>query len=399
MRGGKMSALDGIKVLDLSRVLAGPYCGQMLADNGADVIKVEAPGGDLNRTFPHDVGNGESSNWLSVNRGKKDITLNLKSDRAREILDALVAKVDVVIQSFLPETTQKLGVDYERLKKINPNLIYCSISGYGAKGPLRNKPGYDTMVAAYAGIFALTGEADRPPVRPGVPAIDMSTGMLAYGGVVSALLARERGGPGQRVDVSLLESAVSLLGFHGVAWTSGGVVVEREGAGYSTLAPYGVFRAADGELLIGAPSQAMWEKLCGVLNAPALRDDPRYASNAERCRHTDALRLEMETLLAAKSVASWTQALEAAGVATTPMNTLDQVLQDEQVLANDMVIPATRPDGSTVDLLGLPFKLSGTPATPGDAPPEPGQHNESVLSELLGLSKEEIQSLRQDGAI
>ena len=394
-----MGALDGIKVLDLSRVLAGPYCGQLLADNGAEVIKVEAPGGDLNRTFPHDVGNGESSNWLSVNRGKLDITLNLKSDGARKVLDALVAKVDVVIQSFLPDTALKLGVDYERLKAINPDIIYCSISGYGVKGPLRNKPGYDTMLAAYTGVFALTGESDRPPVRPGVAAIDLSTGMLAYGGVVSALLARERGHAGQRVDVSLLESGVSLLGFHGVAWTAGRVLVEREGAGYSTLSPYGVFRAGDGELLIGAPSQAMWEKLCGVLKAPQLIDDPRYASNAERCRHDDALRADMEEILATDGVDAWAHQLEAAGVATTPMNTLDQVLQDEQVLANDMVVPAKRPDGSTVDLLGLPFKLSGTPGSPGDAPPEPGQHNDSVLADFLGLSKAEIQSLKDDGAI
>ncbi len=174
-----MGALDGIRVLDLSRVLAGPFCGQMLADNGADVIKVEAPGGDLNRTFPYAIGGGQTSNWLSVNRGKRDVTLNLKSPKARELLDALVGKVDVVIQSFLPDTAEKLGVGYDRLHGLNPDLVYCSISGYGAKGLLRNKPGYDTMVAAYAGLFALTGEPDRPPVRLGVAAIDMSTGMLA----------------------------------------------------------------------------------------------------------------------------------------------------------------------------------------------------------------------------
>ena len=172
-----MGALDGIKVLDLSRVLAGPFCGQMLADNGAEVIKVEAPGGDLNRSFPYALSDGRTSNWLSVNRGKRDITLNLKSPKARDLLDALVGKVDVVLQSFLPDTAEKLGVGYDRLRGINPDLIYCSISGYGAKGPLRNKPGYDAMVSAYTGLFALTGEPDRPPVRLGVAAIDMSTGM------------------------------------------------------------------------------------------------------------------------------------------------------------------------------------------------------------------------------
>ena len=394
-----MGALDGIKVLDLSRVLAGPFCGQMLADNGAEVIKVEAPGGDLNRGFPYALGDGQTSNWLAVNRGKKDITLNLKSPKARRLLDALIGKVDVVIQSFLPDTAEKLGVGYDRLRELNPDIIYCSISGYGAKGPLRNKPGYDTMVAAYAGLFALTGEPDRPPVRLGVAAIDMSTGMLAYSGIVSALLARERGAGGQRVDASLLESGVTLLGYQGVAWTAGGVLVEREGAGFNRISPYGVYRARDGELLVGAPSDAMWAKLCGVLGASHLMNDPRYASNETRCQHDEALRGDLETLLATADVRTWTDRLETAGVATAPMNRLDQVLQDEQVLANDMVVPAALPDGSTVNLLGLPFKLSGTPGKPGTAPPEPGQHNELVLVEMLGLSPNEIQALQDEGAI
>jgi len=394
-----MGALNGIKVLDLSRVLAGPFCGQMLADNGAEVIKVEAPGGDLNRGFPYALGDGQTSNWLAVNRGKKDITLNLKSPKARRLLDALIGKVDVVIQSFLPDTAEKLGVGYDRLRELNPDIIYCSISGYGAKGPLRNKPGYDTMVAAYAGLFALTGEPDRPPVRLGVAAIDMSTGMLAYSGIVSALLARERGAGGQRVDASLLESGVTLLGYQGVAWTAGGVLVEREGAGFNRISPYGVYRARDGELLVGAPSDAMWAKLCGVLGASHLMNDPRYASNQTRCQHDDALRSDLETLLATADVRTWTDRLETAGVATAPMNRLDQVLQDEQVLANDMVVPAALPDGSTVNLLGLPFKLSGTPGKPGTAPPEPGQHNEMVLVETLGLSPNEIQALQDEGAI
>ena len=394
-----MGALNGIKVLDLSRVLAGPFCGQMLADNGAEVIKVEAPGGDLNRGFPYALGDGQTSNWLAVNRGKKDITLNLKSPKARRLLDALIGKVDVVIQSFLPDTAEKLGVGYDRLRDLNPGIIYCSISGYGAKGPLRNKPGYDTMVAAYAGLFALTGEPDRPPVRLGVAAIDMSTGMLAYSGIVSALLARERGAGGQRVDASLLESGVTLLGYQGVAWTAGGVLVEREGAGFNRISPYGVYRARDGELLVGAPSDAMWTKLCGALGASHLMNDPRYASNQTRCQHDDALRGDLETLLATADVRTWTDRLETAGVATAPMNRLDQVLQDEQVLANDMVVPAALPDGSTVNLLGLPFKLSGTPGKPGTAPPEPGQHNEMLLVEMLGLSPNEIQELQDEGAI
>ncbi len=251
-----MGALDGVKVLDLSRVIAGPYCGQMLADNGAEVIKVESPEGDLNRAFPMVLSDGVSTNNLCANRGKRGITLNLKEPRAREILYGLVEHMDVVIQSFLPKTAQGLGVDYESLRPRNPRLIYASISGYGAKGPLKDKPGYDLMMAAYAGIMSLTGEADGPPVKPGVIVVDLGTAMLTYSAILSALFARAEGRcEGQRIDTSLLETGVSLLAFRGLNYLNRGVVDTREGAGYSSLAPYGAFACADGDILIGAATQ------------------------------------------------------------------------------------------------------------------------------------------------
>ncbi len=395
-----MGALDGMLVIDLSRVLAGPFCGQLFADNGARVIKVETPEGDMNRAFPQVLGPGDSTNFRSVNRGKEGITLNLKAPAARDVLDRMIAKADVLIQSFLPKVATRLGVDWERVHALNPDLVYISISGYGAKGPLADKPGYDTMVAAYSGVMSLTGEADRPPVRPGVTAIDLSTGMLAYGGAMTALLARERGAArGQRVDVSLLESGVTLLGFHAVSYLATGQVDQREGAGYTTLAPYDSYRARDGDVLLGAPTEAMWRKACDALGAPELVQDPRFLTNADRCANRPALRQEIETRLQADDVAVWTERLEAAGVATAPINTVDRALDDPQTRANDMVVESTGPDGATQRLVGLPFKLSQTPGAPGAAPPTLGQDARKVFRDLAGLSDAEIDRLAADGAI
>jgi crotonobetainyl-CoA:carnitine CoA-transferase CaiB-like acyl-CoA transferase len=395
-----MGALDGLKVVDLSRVLAGPFCGQMFAENGAEVIKVEGPEGDLNRAFPMVLSEGESTNFQSVNRGKKDITLNLKSAKALAVLYKLIERADVLIQSFLPNVSEKLGVGWDEIHALNPDLIYVSISGYGAEGPLRNKPGYDTMVAAYSGVMSLNGEPDRPPVRLGVTAIDLSTGMLAYSGAMTALMARERGqARGQRVNVSLLESGVTLLGFHGVSWLQTGHLDQREGAGYLTLAPYGAFRAKDGDILIGAPTEAMWKKACAVLGMSELEEDPRFRTNAVRCDNRDALREEIEARLASATITEWTERLEAGGVATSPINTIDTVLSDPQVLANNMIVDCPTPDGGSKPLLGLPFKLTETPGDPGAAPPAQGQHNREVLSEILGLSDADIDALVADGAI
>lgn len=389
-----MSALKGIRVLDLSRVLAGPFCGQLLADNGADVIKVEAPGGDMNRAFPQVLAPGSSTNFNSVNRGKRDITLNLKSPDARALLHRLVPKFDVVIQSFLPDTAEKLGVDYETLSTLNPELIYASISGYGNKGPLRNKPGYDLMVSAFAGIMSLTGEPDRPPVRAGVTLVDLTTGMMAYSGIVTALHARATGNArGQRVDVSLLESAVNLLGFHAVSYLATGQVDGREGAGYLTLAPYGSYRCADGEIMMGAPTEAGWKKLCTLLGDPNLEQDPRFLTNQDRCAHQEPLREAIEAHLVKQPMVYWLEAVETAGLPVAPIHDVGQVIEHPQVVANDLVVTSTDDDGNAMRLLGLPFKLSQTPGEPGAVPPTPGQHNCEVLAELLGLSAEEVEAL------
>ena len=395
-----MGAFDGVKVLDLSRVIAGPYCCQLMADNGADVIKVEAPGGDMNRGFPTVLAPGISTNFLSANRGKRGITLNLKNPEARAIIFKLASKVDVVVHSFLPSTARALGADYDTLSAANPDLIHATISGYGGKGAMRNKPGYDTMVTAFSGIMSMTGEADGRPSRPGVIAVDLATAMLTYGAIASALFARAEGrARGQRVEASLLESAVALLSFRGLNYLHTGTVEGREGAGYNAITPYGSYRCADGDILIGAATQDNWENLCCALDAKGLSQDPRFVDNSARCSNAEELRTALEAILASAKMEDWLECLEAAGVPSAPINTLDQALNHPQVHANDMVVSTPMEDGSTMELLGIPVKLSATPGKPGTAPPSPGQHNADVLQEFLGLSEDEVAILDKRGVL
>ncbi len=394
-----MGVLTGIRVLDASRVLAGPHCGQMLADNGAEVIKIEPPEGDQNRAWLPVI-DGQSTNYLSVNRGKQAITLNLKTAKGRALLHALIAKCDVFLQNYLPDAAASLAADYETLSRINPQLIYAAISGYGARGPLRNRPGYDTMVNAYCGIMAMTGDPDRPPVRAGVSAIDMTSGILAYSGIVTALLARATGrAKGQRVDVSLLETGVTLVGHHALNWMIGGLIDQREGGHNSRIVPYGPHRCQDGDIMLGAPNDSAWTKLCRVLDAPHLLNNPLYATNSARCEHPQAITAALEAILAAAPVRVWADRLSAAGIACAPISTLDQVMADEQVLANDMVVHAPTSDGRTMPLVGLPFKLSATPGKPGHAPPALGEHTDTVLHRLLGLGDDDLRALRSEQII
>ena len=275
-----------------------------------------------------------------------------------------------------------------------------SISGYGAKGPLRNHPGFGQMLAAFTGVMSLTGEHDGPPLSPGVPFVDMSTGMLAYAGVVSALLARATGkARGQRVDVSLMETTIALLGPSALSWLVAGKVPHREGAGNAKMAPYGPYRCQDGDIMIGAPNDSAWRKLCQALDAAALADDPRFINNAQRTANRAALREVLEGILRKASVKHWFEHIAKAGVACAPINTVDQVLSDEHVLANEMVVEAPKRDGGTMRLLGLPLKLSATPGRPGRAPPALGADTDAVLQRILHLDSGTLHGLHSDGVI
>ncbi len=392
-------SLKGIRVIDASRILAGPYCGQLLADNGADVIKIESHEGDANRSWDPVV-NGIGTNYMSANRGKRVVAINLKTEAGQGLLHRLVGEADVFLHNFLPRVANSLRVDYETLSRINPSLIYAGVSGYGAKGPMADRAGYDTMVTGFCGIMSITGEADGPSVRVGVPMLDLTTGILAYSGIISALFARATGkARGQKVDVSLLETGVSLLGFRGLNWLVAGEPQHREGSGFSWVAPYGAYRCQNGSLLMGVPTEAHWKKLCDILDDKDLCTDPKLATNRERVRHNKELTAAIEAILMTQPVAYWDERMGKAGLVSGPINDMEQVFASEQVRANDMVVDVKDDSGNVIPLLGLPFKLSDSAGTVGRAPRAIGQDTDEVLTEILKVSASELSDLRRNGAI
>ncbi|SLN42008.1 CaiB/BaiF CoA transferase family protein [Oceanibacterium hippocampi] len=396
---GAAAPLSDLRVIDLSRVLAGPYSAQLLADMGADVLKIESPGGDENRMWGARWKDGITSNFHSVNRGKRGITLNLKSEQGRALLARFVADADVVIHSFLPATGARLGIDYETMKAINPKLIFVSVSGYGEQGELANRPGYDLMMQAFSGIMSTTGHEGGPPIRSGVSFIDMSTGIIAYSGILTALRQRERTGQGSWVRVSLLETAISLLGYHGVAWMHAGVIPRKEGSGVWHLVPYQAFMCSDGYVLAGATNDIAWRRFCKALGCEDYAADPRFATNEGRLEHRDLLVSLLEAKFAEATVEHWVGRFEENGVAVAPLHTLDQIMTHPQVLANDMVVEAEAANGEMTQLIGTPFKMTSWPYHAGVAAPALSADTERVLSGELGLSEDEIAALRRDGVI
>ncbi len=394
-----MGAFSGIRVLDLSRVLAGPSCGQLLADFGADVIKVEDVGGDENRKWAPVV-DGQSANYLSVNRGKRGMTLNLKSAAGRQILAALVRKSDVVIDSFLPAVARRLGVDDGTLRALRPDLVHATISGYGHEGSLADKPGYDLMLQAFSGMMAMTGERDGGPIRAGASFIDMATGMLAFSGISTALYARLAGkAAGQHIRVSLLETAIALLGYHVPAYTLAGKLPPRDGSGVWHIVPYQAFRTRDGYVLAGATNDAAWQRLCDAIGATELGANPAYATSALRIENREAVVEALSRIFATRETQAWVHLLDAANVPCSPVNDLAQTLSHPQVAAMKMVLDVTTRAGGTLRLAGVPLNLSATPAVPGGAPPALGEHTDEILRSELGFDDGRIATLRKEGSI
>ncbi len=393
-----MKVLDGVRVVDLSRVLAGPHCAQLLADFGADVIKVEGPGGDENRGWPPHGPDGQSANFASVNRGKRGLVLDLKTPEARDILVRLVRDADVLIHSFLPDTAARLGISVERLRADNPRLVVATISGYGAEGPLADKRGYDLMVQAFAGVMSATGTPGGSPIRCGVSFIDMSTGISLYAGIVTALLARTMTGQGTWVRGSLLETAVSLLGYHAVAWMQSGVLPVPQGSGSGHLVPYQAFRCQDGFMLAGAPNDGAWVRFCEALEWPELASDPRFLGNVARVEQRDVLIPLLEARFGQRAVEYWVERFEARSVACSPLHTVDQVMTHPQVIANAMRVTARDADGVARDLVGTPFKLAEGGGVAETAAPRLGADTAAVLADRLGLSTDAIERLRVAGA-
>ena len=390
--------LAGVKVLELAQIMAGPTCGLMLADLGADVIKVErVPGGDDTRRMDRPSVRGESASFMAMNRNKRGIALNLKLPAAQEALKRMAARADVVTENYRKGTMEKLGLGYEALRAVNPAIIYCSISGYGRTGPYADKGGYDLIAQGMSGLMSVTGEPARSPAKSGGPVCDINAGLLGALGVVSAYVHRLKTGEGQLVDTSLFEAGIQQMYWQAAIYFATGEVPGPTGSAHILSAPYQAFRAADGWLNIGGANQANWERMCRVLGASDWLEDPRFRSNAERMKNLDALTIVMNARLKDRKVDELIKALEAQGVPCGRINSIAEVAADPQALAREMVVELDHPRAGRTRALGLPVKLSRTPGKVSRPAPVLGQHTREVLEEF-GFSRAEIEALVQSGA-
>jgi formyl-CoA transferase/CoA:oxalate CoA-transferase len=392
-------ALEGIKVLDLSSYLAGPYCSMILADLGADVIKVEQPGaGDGSRQWGPPFIQNESAYFLSVNRNKRSITLNLKSEKGREILHKLASHSDVFLENYRPGITQRLGIDYQTLNKINRSLIYCSISGYGQDGPYHEKPSYDIIGQAMGGLMSLTGEKDRPPVKIGVAIADICAGMFAAIGILAALTAREKTGRGQMIDTSILDGQVAWLSHQAGNFFATNTNPKRLGSAHPTIAPYQAFKGADSYFVVAVGNDSLWKSFCEALGLSKLILDRRFATNPDRVRNRDELTRILEEFFASKPAKEWIKMIETVGVPCGPIYPLSEVFKDPQVLHRRMVETLQHPKVGAIKVVGVPIKMSDTPASVRTAPPMLGEHTKDIL-ETLGYGEAEISELKKEGVI
>ena len=392
-----MTPLQGITVLDLTRVLSGPYCTMLLADMGARVIKVEQLGkGDDTRGWGPPFLDGESAYFLSINRNKESVALDFKQPAGREVLERLIAKADVLVENFRPGTLARLGFDYTTVGPRHPRLIYCSISGFGQTGPRRPEPGYDAIMQAEGGLMSITGAAGGPPFRLGVAIVDIVSGMFAAQGITTALFARERTGRGQAVDIAMLDSVVALLSYQAGIYFATGSAPSRMGNRHPTIVPYETFAASDGDFVIAVGNDEQWRRFCAVTG---IEPDERFATNRQRVTGYAELKPILDALLVTRPRADWIARLTAAGVPAGSVRDLHEVFSDPQLAARDMIAEVQHSSLGTMRTLGTPLKLSDTPGVVGAAPPTLGQHTDSVLTEDLGFSSREVDDLRANGVV
>ncbi len=392
--------LAGIRVVDLTRVLSGPYCTMLLADMGARVIKIEQPGrGDETRAWGPPFQGGESAYFLSINRNKESVALDFKDPRGRRVLESLIDTADVLVENFRPGTLDRIGLGYESLSAHRPDLVYCSVSGFGQTGPKREVAGYDMVLQAEAGLMSITGPPGGPPCRLGVAVADILAGLLASHGIVVALYGRQTTGRGQLVDVAMFDSVVSLLSYQAALCLATGVSPSRMGNEHPTIVPYDSFDAADGEFVLAVGNDEQWRRTCKVAGLEGLLDDPRFATNPARVLNREQLRPLLADAFRRRSRNDWIADLGEAGVPCGAVRDIADVLADPQLAARDMLERIDHPSAGPLQLLGVPIKLSATPGEVRTPPPLLGEHTRRVLSGDLRMAPAEIDALEREGVI
>lgn len=392
--------LSGFRILDLSRVLAGPYCAMMLGDLGAEVIKIERPGtGDDTRAWGPPFTGGESAYYLCANRNKKSITVNLKTAAGQEIIRQLARSSDVLIENYKVGELAALGLGYEHLKLLNPQLVYCSITGYGQNGPDKDLPGYDFIIQGRGGVMSITGETDGEPMKVGVAVVDITAGLFAANAIQAALLARTKTGCGQAIDIALLDSQVAWLANVASSYLVSGQQPKRFANAHPTIVPYQTFCAREGFFCLAVGNDAQWRKLCEVIGRTDWAEEVRFRTNPARVQHREQLISLLQEIFATEELAFWLREIAQAGIPCGPVQRLEQVFADPQVLAREMVWTVDHPTAGDVRLVGSPLKLSDTPVVLSQPPPLLGEHTDEVLMTVLGYAAEQVVRLREQGVV
>ena len=395
-----MKALEGVRVLDLTRALAGPFCTLMLGDYGADVIKIEIPGsGDDTRQWGPPFIGDESAYFLSINRNKRSLTLNFKEEKAREIFLKLAERADVVVENFTPGVMGRFGLEYETVKRANPGIIYCSISGFGQDGPYQSRPAYDQIMQGISGLMSITGDPEGEPEKIGVAVTDIGAGMWAAFAVMSALFRREQDGQGQYIDISMLDAQVAWLTYQAGYYFAYGRPPQRLGKAHPTLVPYQAFMASDGKYFnVAVGSERLWERFCQAVKRDDLKDDPDYATNGVRVENRAKLVPLLQEYFLSREADDWVADLQANSVPAGPINDLADVFSDPQVLHRDMFLEIPHPTLGSIKQTGLPIKFSRTPGGLDQHPPLLGEHNEAILQDL-GYGVDEIRDFVEKAVI
>jgi crotonobetainyl-CoA:carnitine CoA-transferase CaiB-like acyl-CoA transferase len=393
-----MQPLNGIRVLDLSRVLAGPYCTMVLGDLGADVIKVEPPEGDETRSWGPPFAGGESAYYLCVNRNKRGIVVNLKTEGGKRILRELASASDVLVENFRPGILKRFDLDYEKLHELNPRLVYCSITGFGQTGPLSDRPGYDFMIQAMGGLMSITGEPQGEPMKVGVAVADLFAGQNAVIAILAALQARVQTGRGQHLDISLIDSQIGFLANVASNFLISGNLPKRHGNAHANIVPYQSFQASDGWFVVTVGNDRQFGRMCDVIQRPDLFEDERFAANSGRVVHREELVSLLKPVFATRPVSDWLNELEKAGIPCSPINNLEQVFSMPFVKERRMLVEMDHPTIGTFPLVGSPLKMSETPVEYQLPPPLKGEHTRQLLASI-GYGEEQIRALFSRGAV